>query len=247
MLYETEVAARLYDNEYTRTDDIPFYLAWARRQGGMVLEAACGTGRVLLPLAREGVVVTGLDSSEAMLRRADEKLLREPAAVQSNVTLVQADVRDFSLPNTYGMAFIAARSFCLLLTVHDQEAALRCLHRHLVKSGVLIVDLFDPDPTLLHVGSTGRHTFDDPETGRQYEASDRTVVVDSLTQVKTIERTWELEPPVQTTWQIRYTWPFELQHLIRLCGFRIESVLGGYDGEPFNTPGGRLIVVARKS
>ena len=47
---------------------MPFYVDLARKSGGPVLEIACGTGRVLLPIAREGIEIEGVDNSESMLR-----------------------------------------------------------------------------------------------------------------------------------------------------------------------------------
>ena len=47
--------------------DIPFYLEEARRAGGPVLELACGTGRLTIPIAQTGVEVVGLDQSASML------------------------------------------------------------------------------------------------------------------------------------------------------------------------------------
>src|SRR5438270_11217282 len=51
-----KVSARYYDDAYTAKQDLhdlPFYLDLARESGGPVLELACGTGRILLPIARQ--------------------------------------------------------------------------------------------------------------------------------------------------------------------------------------------------
>jgi ubiquinone/menaquinone biosynthesis C-methylase UbiE len=54
--------------------DVAFYERIARDTGGRVLELACGTGRITLPLAQAGLRVTGVDRSEAMLAIARHKL-----------------------------------------------------------------------------------------------------------------------------------------------------------------------------
>ena len=46
--------------------DVAFYARVARELGGPVLELACGTGRIALPLAKAGLHVTGVDRSEAL-------------------------------------------------------------------------------------------------------------------------------------------------------------------------------------
>jgi SAM-dependent methyltransferase len=55
-------------------------LALAHVQGRRVLEVGCGTGELLLDLARRGLLVYGLDPSPAMLRIAGGKLARRGAS-----------------------------------------------------------------------------------------------------------------------------------------------------------------------
>ncbi|MCK9907056.1 class I SAM-dependent methyltransferase, partial [Frankia sp. Cpl3] len=53
--------------------DIPFFLEMARQADGEILDLACGTGRISIPLAEAGHQVTGLDLSTEMLARAEQK------------------------------------------------------------------------------------------------------------------------------------------------------------------------------
>src|SRR5215204_5377235 len=66
-----------------------FYRDLARRTGGPILELACGTGRLTVPLASDGHEVVGLDASPAMLRAARDKADAEDLGI----TFVQADMR----------------------------------------------------------------------------------------------------------------------------------------------------------
>ncbi|MEO7366685.1 MAG: methyltransferase domain-containing protein, partial [Gemmatimonadaceae bacterium] len=61
----------LYDlaSPYGNRRDVQFYIDEAVRSSGNVLEVGCGTGRVLLPTARSGISITGIDRSPAMLER----------------------------------------------------------------------------------------------------------------------------------------------------------------------------------
>jgi SAM-dependent methyltransferase len=252
-LYADEQVAAVYDLETAALeDDIPFYAHLAKRQPGKVLELACGTGRVLMPLARAGVVVTGIDASEAMLDRCEAKMETLPAAAQSNVTLGRFDMQDFRLPHSFDMAYIAARSYILLTTVADEEAMLRNVHKHLFKNGLLAIDTFGPDAEVLAQlpGHVTERSFTDGE--RSLVRRDTLVVHDRLAQTRTMQTQYELkrqdgaEESFVAEWTIRYSYPLEIQHLIRLCGFKIEAVYGSPEGDPFDTPGGRLLVVARK-
>jgi 2-polyprenyl-3-methyl-5-hydroxy-6-metoxy-1,4-benzoquinol methylase len=65
--------------------DVAFYERVAREAGGPVLELACGTGRIALPLAKAGLHVTGVDQSEAMRTEAGSAASLHRAFVSSNV------------------------------------------------------------------------------------------------------------------------------------------------------------------
>ena len=66
--------ADIYDSVFSYVnEDIPFYVDEATRSGGPVVELGCGTGRIALPIALNGIEVVGLDSSSLMLKRARQK------------------------------------------------------------------------------------------------------------------------------------------------------------------------------
>ena len=75
---------------YAARTDVLFYVSEAEKVQGTVLELGCGTGRVLLPLARAGHTVVGLDGSPQMLARCKTKLRDEPRpfAIASRFTKV---------------------------------------------------------------------------------------------------------------------------------------------------------------
>jgi len=93
----------LYDSVplYAARQDIAFYVQEAAAVRGPVLELGCGTGRILLPMARAGCTVVGLDNSRQMLACCRAKLAAEPAPVRARVTLHEHDVRDFDLGAKY--------------------------------------------------------------------------------------------------------------------------------------------------
>src|SRR5262245_42954499 len=73
-----ERIAPLYDlvPAYRDRGDIAFYLNAAKQASGDILEIGCGSGRVLIPIAREGHRITGLDVSAAMLDKCRDELAR---------------------------------------------------------------------------------------------------------------------------------------------------------------------------
>jgi SAM-dependent methyltransferase len=92
------ISAKYYDGAYSAMNDlvdIPFYLDLAKRIAGHVLEIGCGTGRILLPIARAGIEVHGVDNSGPMLSVLKERLSREMLTVRERVSLQAGDMRDF--------------------------------------------------------------------------------------------------------------------------------------------------------
>jgi ubiquinone/menaquinone biosynthesis C-methylase UbiE len=87
--------AEFYDQDYNFTGDIGFYLEHAQNFGSPILELACGTGRVLPPLAEAGYKIYGVDISEYMLAICRRKV--EEMGLQGRVRLVQADMARFKL------------------------------------------------------------------------------------------------------------------------------------------------------
>src|SRR5688500_8881701 len=105
--------ADLYDHvtAYRERADVGFFVDEAARSGGPVLEVGCGTGRVLIPTARAGVEIVGLDLSDHMLERCRANLSSESEEVRSRVTLVKGDMRSFRLGREFRLVTIPFRPF----------------------------------------------------------------------------------------------------------------------------------------
>jgi len=245
--------ARFYDLDYAGVDDDLFMFGqFAARCGSPILELACGTGRALLPLAREGYHVVGIDVSPAMLARARQKVARE--GLEERVTLLEQDMRDLDLDRRFALAFVATNSFCHLLSTDDQLAVLARVHRHLEPGGLLIIDLFNPDlGRLLDAG--GQITLDkvmtESETGcrvmklysRRMDLTEQiihvTLIIDEVDDDGAVQRT--LFP-----FDMRYFFRFELELLLRHAGFELEAVYGSYDLDKFHSESEQMIAVARR-
>jgi SAM-dependent methyltransferase len=143
--YFKAVNAEAYDADLGRSadamDDVPFYVDLARQAAGRgeaVLELACGTGRVTIPIAQAGVEVTGLDNAPAMLDVAR----RKAAAAGVDVRWVLGDMRTFRLGQRFGLVIIPFRSFLHLLTDADQQACLQHVYEHLLPGGRFALNFF---------------------------------------------------------------------------------------------------------
>src|SRR5580704_19512531 len=107
-----DILAGHYDAAYaSKVDlvDLPFYVDLAKRSGGPVLEIACGTGRVLLPIARQGIAIDGVDNSLPMLRVLKSHIENEPPQIRRRITLHHDDMRNFRLGKKYPLVIIPFR------------------------------------------------------------------------------------------------------------------------------------------
>src|SRR5207248_11500544 len=131
--------ARLYDWEHDAyRADVDVHVGFARRFGGPVLELACGSGRLVAPLAAAGFAVTGVDSSSAMLERGRERL----SALGLEATLVQQRLEDLNLDARFRTIIVGLDSFGLLTRREDQLRALRAAKQHATHDARLIMDLY---------------------------------------------------------------------------------------------------------
>ena len=143
------VSAKYYDEAYATLEDLSdlqFYLGMARRTGGPVLELACGTGRVLLPIAEQGIRIDGVDSSPTMLAQLEHKLAREPQHIRELVEIASGDLRSYRSRRKYALVIIPFRPLQHMYTVEDQLAALNtaAFRYHLASGGLLAFDVLYP-------------------------------------------------------------------------------------------------------
>ena len=149
--YEREFIAEFYDYVplYESHQSADFYVGLARDCGGPVLELGCGTGRILIPTAREGIAITGVDLSTHMLHICRQKLSQETRDVQARVELFHGDITDFELDDEFKLVTIPFRPLQHLVTPREQLACLSVAHRRLGRGGRLAVDVFSPNLELL--------------------------------------------------------------------------------------------------
>jgi len=222
-----------------------------------VLEIGCGTGRVLIPTARAGVEITGLDSAPSMLAVCRAKLAQEAPAVQARVKLEQGDMRSFDLGRTFRLVTIPFRPFQHLMTVDDQLTCLGTVTRHLAPGGKLILDLFNPAfPHLADERFFEELNREPPFTmpdGRKVLRRHHIVARDLFQQTQDVELIYRVTYPdgreerLVDRFTMRYLFRFEAEHLLARAGFEVESVYADFDKSPFGSKDpGELIFVARK-
>lgn len=246
--------ARFYDLDFGEMDSDLFLIQQlAARCGSPILELACGTGRVLLPLARQGYRVTGVDISPSMLQRAREKVTA--AGLADRVTLVQQDMRRLAVSGGFALALVVFNSFMHLTSLEEQLACLEGIRRHLNPGGLLLLDLFNPDLSRL-LDFCGQVRLEkvmlDPETGQRVmkystervdlaaQTIHATHIIDLVSGDGQIER-------ILFPFDLRYVFRSELELLLLHAGFEIEAFYGSYDLDVFDSESEKLIAVARRT
>jgi SAM-dependent methyltransferase len=254
-----ENIGELYDSVtvYQSRRDVAFYVEEARSVNGDVLEIGCGTGRVLIPAARAGVTMTGLDSSPRMLARCRECVEAEPADVRSRVSLHCGDMRSFDLGRTFALAIIPFRPFQHLLTIDDQAAALNAIGRHLGRTGRLVFDVFSPNIRLLADPTRAEEREDTPETpladGRTLRRTGRVNAVHVIEQYSEVELIYYVQHPdgraerLVQSFPMRWFMMSELVHILARCGYRTVRTYGDFDRSPLSDGSPEMIFIAERA
>ena len=231
----------------SRSGDADFYRGLAREAGGPVLELGCGTGRVLLPIARDGIACVGLDPSEAMLEEFRRRGLPD------NLRLVTGRMEGFDLgPDRFALIFSAFRAFQHLLTVEDQLACLAAVRRHLAPGGVFAFDVFAP--RLERVAQMEEKEFEEARwrEGETEIVRFTSVRRDPVSQVSEVafryERRGPGSPPESRTLrtQMRHFFRYEIEHLLFRAGFGGVEIYGGFDRRPYDYFSGETVILARE-
>ena len=254
-----QLAAELYDTSVPDWDgEMDFYcelLHEIKLRDQSVLEVGCGTGRLTLQLAQEGVKIVGADLDEEML-----KVARLKSEGVRNVSWVRADMRTIDLGQTFGLIIVPGHSFQFMLTPEDQVKALEAFKRHLKPGGILVIHLDHQDvdwlgDLLRDLGGKFNKIKDvtDLQTGRvmrksnawSYERSTQTATVvskwEEIGEDGSVLETWERKPMA-----LHCVFRFEMEHLLARTGFEDRVVYGDFFKNPLNETSSDMIWVAKR-
>ena len=230
----------LYDWEYRRRrDDVRFYRTLAGERGGPVLDLGCGTGRLMLPLLRDGHVVVGVDRAPPMLTRAAARVARLRAELRRRALLVRGDLR--ALPFTKRRFSFAVAAFH---TIQHCESDIELLQffrgaaAALVPGGWLAFDTFAPTRRFVERrGPSAPTRFRDPQSGRA------TIYTEShVLDGRVLAMTFRYQPVAGGTKRARTVslrhrllQPREIEALLARAGLRLIASWGSFDGHPLDS------------
>lgn len=242
--------APFYDIEHAQFgEDLDMYRNFAELCGGKILELACGSGRLLLPLAREGYTLTGVDTSAAMLELARQAL--EEAGVSARCQLVQQDMCLLDLPEKYRLAMIALGSFGHIITRARQQQALAAIRRHLSTGATFILDLSNDDARYMeHLSGQILHRGTWQQKDGSYvthfltPASSTTHHLLELTHFYEVYRQGEAVRRTVSQTGLYLFERSEVELLLEQAGFQIKNIYGNYDFGPCEHESPRMIFIA---
>lgn len=240
----------LYHAHHARhMDDLDFWQALARQQGSPLLELGCGSGRLLVPLAKAGYSVYGLDIDRSMLAFARHIL--EPT-LSAQVRLIQADLCHFHLAQAFPLILVPCNTWSTL-PPPSRQAALECITRHLPAGGIFAASL--PNPLLLkrlpqQSAREFEEDFPHPEDGEPVEVSSGW-----KRKGNTFSVTWDYDHLLpdgsvrRVSLQVEHNLsdPEEYTAELRQAGLVPLTRYGDFDSSPFSPESPYLILLAGKT
>ncbi|MBT7616983.1 MAG: class I SAM-dependent methyltransferase [Calditrichaeota bacterium] len=252
-------SALLYDSHPFRVQgEEEFYIQEAQQLGSPILELGSGTGRLLIPVAKSGSEIHGLDLSEDMLNITRGKIEKLDDATQKRIHLTQGDMRDFKFEQRFKLITIPFRAFLHILTVEDQKKTLQNILEHLAEDGKLILDAFDPKLELINSNLGYQSSrlkqmteLVHPVSGNQvfvwysttYNLEDQ--LINEIWIYEEIEDDGNVIRRQYVPLKVRFVYRYEMQHLLDLCGFKIDALYGNYNREDYFHGGEQIWVCSR--
>ncbi len=250
-MYDT--IAQYYDLIHSElTEDIKFLLRIAGPINGRLLELGSGTGRLVIPLARAGYKVTGIDLSGEMMAIGRSKAADLRGNVKNRITFIQGNMISFKLAQKSEMAIYGHNTF-MHIAGFEIDRALKNVRSHLIGPGLLVIDVDNPievaDSSLDHLLVLER-TFKTPQSGdivAQFASS----WTESDEQVRHISWIFDRSPAaggavirhiVETSFY--YYYGHQIEIALDAAGFRIKNIFGDYDESPYSDNSPRMIVLA---
>jgi len=257
-LHDYADVAENYDNYISIIDNTPdfldFYLDCAKRYGqGAIIDIACGTGAVLLPLAEQGYDIDGTDLSEAMV----EVSKRKAAEKGLHLNIFAADMTDFQAERKYALAIIARSGFMHLTSPALQRKALVNIRENLLPNGMLTLNTFAPDVHTQYrqVNTTPEdYSFRLEYTNRNGQRERIYNAISYNPEMQVMFGNWKFETldgegNVTATrirpLQMRQTYRTEMEYLVELSGFTVVDVYADYRKTP--AANGNFIWVLRRT
>ena len=237
--------ANIYDGMNTSMDDLQFYKRWLpKNKDARILELCCGTGRLTLPIAKDGYDISGVDYTASMLHQAKMKA----AEAGLRINFIQADIRTLDLQKKYDLIFIPFNSIHHLYENEDLFKVLHVVKNHLKDGGLFLLDCFNPNIRYIVEGEKEQQEIATYTTGDGREVSiKQTMRYENKTQINRIEWHYFINGEFNSIQNLdmRMFFPQELDSYLEWNGFSIIHKYGVFEEEVFNGDSEKQVFVCQ--
>jgi SAM-dependent methyltransferase len=221
-----------------------FYCDVARDMGGPILELACGTGRLTVPLALTGMETIGVDSSAAMIEAARAKA----TVAGASASFIQGDMRSFDLSRRFALVVVSCNSLSHLTENEDLTAALSRILRHLAPGGLFAFDIGNPQ--IRDLAREEEMSIRINAARPDVNASEVLIAYDPVQQVRLLK--WEVREPGRVArkvapMRLRAIFPQELPFVLNAAGLELVSRFGDFERGPLTGGSLNQVCLARAS
>jgi SAM-dependent methyltransferase len=235
-----------YDLQYEGyMKDFPLLYEWANKLGGPIVDLACGTGRMTIPLAERGFDLIGVDLNKGMIERAKNKSKIKGL----NIQWCLQDCTQFTLSTKSNFIYMTGNSFQHFLTNESQDQLMQSVYDHLNERGVFIFGTRFPSLQEFNEESIERNYID--EFSRKINEVE-TEIYDSIKQVlrclsrRTIQHENGDRVVEEDSILLRYVYPQEMERLLKQNSFAIIDVYGSWSKDNLQGDSTEMIYVCQK-
>ena len=237
--------AHIYDGMNTSLADLQFYKRWLpKNKDARILELCCGTGRLTLPIAKDGYDISGVDITSSMLEQAKVKASEGGLEVE----FIEADIRTLDLPEKYDLIFIPFNSIHHLYKNEDLFKAFKVVKNHLKEGGLFLLDCFNPNIRFIVEGEKEQKEIAEYTTKDGREVLIKQIMrYENRTQINRIEWRYYINGEFDSIQNLdmRLFFPQELDSYLEWNGFNIIHKFGGFEEEAFNDNSEKQIFVCQ--
>lgn len=230
-------------NEYLQ--DLAYILECAKKVKEPIIELACGTGRLTIPMAKQGFKMYGVDIHNGMLNLAKQKAAEENLEIQ----FLQQDCTKLNLPTKSPLIFMTGNSFQHFLTNESQDDLFQSVKAHLLSEGDFIFDTRNPILSeLAEIEKTEEqyiNNFNQTVIEKHYEEYDHQTQILHCTTTSEVIENGSLFHRNKDSISLRYTFPLELKRLLYSQGFELIALYGSWRKEKFDKDSISMIVHCR--
>ena len=235
-----------YDDMYGNyKEDLLYIMEYASGIKQPIIELACGTGRLTIPMAKSGLKMVGIDLHGGMLNRAKQKAVHE----QLTIVFEQQDCTELDLAYKSPLIFMTGNSFQHFLTNASQDALLNSVKRHLLPNGQFIFDTRNPNIAELSVDEQYEESYVNNNHQTVYEKhfenyNHDTQILYCVTETEIREN----EQVIQTardSISLRYVFPMELHRLLDSHGFELLNLYGSWKKDAFTKDSISMVIHCR--